>query len=76
MSGRDAKGASTYQKGEAAELRTFADKPTYKELSFINHAGDKDPHKHGQNPYADSTNTYDPAAQVVIDAAKQAQSKQ
>ncbi len=67
--------ASAHQKGEAAELRSYADKSTYKELSFINHSGDANPHKHGHNPYADNTNSYDPKAQVVIDAAKQAQSK-
>lgn len=60
--------ASTLQKGQAAELRTFVDnKADYQALSYILHSGDDNPHKYGHNPFADSTNSYDPKAQEVID---------
>lgn len=68
-------GASPTQKGEAAGLRTYVDKKTSKELSDIVHSGDRNPHKHGYNKYADPTNSYDEEAQTVIDAAAAARGK-
>ena len=67
--------ATATQKGEAAEMRTYVtDKATFAACSNVVHSGDQNPHKHGPNPYADKTNSFDPAAQKVIDSAK-AQSK-
>ncbi len=60
-------GASASQKGTAAELRTFVNENIkgkmneclFKDLSFIVHSGDRNPHSSGFNPFADPTNTYD-----------------
>ena len=65
-------GASAAQKGRAAEIRSFVDfkEPLKKKLNQIVHSGDKNPHRYGENPYADQGNQYDPAAQVVIEKAE------
>jgi|LauGreDrversion4_2_1035121.scaffolds.fasta_scaffold379471_1 hypothetical protein len=41
-----------------------------KELNHIVHHGDNNPHKFGENKYADMKYVYDPAAQETIDKAK------
>ena len=63
-------GADALQKGTAAELRSYIKKNDLRNaLSFIVHSGDKDPNKHGENPYADKSNKNDPAADVPIGEA-------
>lgn len=60
-------GASASQKGKAAELRTFVNENIkgkmneclFKDLSFIVHSGDRNPHSTGFNPFADPENQYD-----------------
>lgn len=61
-------GASTYQKGQAAELRTYTNGKVRKQLNQIVHSGDKKPKK--GNKFIDPTNSYDPKAQKVINKAK------
>ena len=60
--------ASSTQKGKAAELRHRVDPngPLRKHLNMIVHSGDKNPHRYGDNPYADPSNSYDLSAQVAI----------
>jgi len=63
-------GASTNQKGRAAELRTYTKGKERQQLNHIVHSGDVNPHKHGYNPFADKNNKYDKKAAKVIKAAK------
>lgn len=65
-------GASALQKGRAVELRTERrlDSSMRRDLNWIVHSSDPDPHKRGHNPFADPTKTYDRKAQKVIAAAK------
>ncbi len=51
-------------------MRTHVTGQDRKDLNHIVHSGDRDPHKHGTNPYADKTNSYDPEAQKTIDRIK------
>jgi hypothetical protein len=62
-------GASTYQKGQAAELRTFTTGKVRNKLNQIVHSGDKRPRK--GNVFIDPTNSYDPEAQDAIDEAQE-----
>ena len=64
--------ANKEQKGSAAELRTHVNRNHSKNLSFIVHSGDKNPHKHGHNAFADPKNEYDPKAEEVIKQAEAA----
>ena len=71
MSGRPVTqtgGASAYQKGLAAEYRTHVNGADRQHLNQIVHSGDKQPRP--SNQYADSTNSYDPKAQAVINRVK------
>lgn len=61
--------ASTLQKGEAAEDRTFTTGKIRRDLNEIVHSGDKKPRK--GNKFVDPTNSYDPEAQKVIDEAEE-----
>jgi hypothetical protein len=68
LQGKMKGGATATQKGICAELRTYIenDDNLYRALSFIIHSGDKNPNKHGDNPYADPTNSYDDSAESAI----------
>eukprot|EP00179_Madagascaria_erythrocladioides_P029718 CAMPEP_0198357518 /NCGR_PEP_ID=MMETSP1450-20131203/127144_1 /TAXON_ID=753684 ORGANISM="Madagascaria erythrocladiodes, Strain CCMP3234" /NCGR_SAMPLE_ID=MMETSP1450 /ASSEMBLY_ACC=CAM_ASM_001115 /LENGTH=74 /DNA_ID=CAMNT_0044064157 /DNA_START=191 /DNA_END=415 /DNA_ORIENTATION=+ len=62
-------GASHSQIGRAAAKRTHTSGATRQDLNKIVHSADKDPHKHGHNPYADPTATYDPQAEKALKRA-------
>ena len=70
-------GATNKQKGDAASMRTYVNENIkgkmneclFKDLSFIVHSGDRNPHHSGFNKYADPTETYDPAAHSRIQTA-------
>ena len=70
---RTAYGACDTQMGRSAALRTYfpVGSQMRNDLNKIVHAADKNPHKYGENIFADKTCTYDPKAQVVIDNATQ-----
>ena len=64
--------ATDNQKGQAAGLRdSFAKGSDMRfELNQIVHSEDDNPHKHGENPYADKPKQYDGAAQQTLDEAE------
>jgi hypothetical protein len=72
-------GASAQQKGDAAQMRTYINEGIkgkmnaclFKDLSFIVHSGDRNPHLSAFNRFADPTNEYDPSAEPRLEAAKQ-----
>lgn len=74
-------GASVQQKGEAAQMRTYINEGIkgrmnaclFKDLSFIVHSGDSNPHgsKSGFNRFADPTAKYSPEAEQRLEAARQ-----
>ena len=72
-------GASAQQKGEAAAMRTYINEGIkgrmnaclFKDLSFIVHSGDRNPHAKEFNRFADPTNEYDPQAVQRLQAAEQ-----
>ena len=59
--------ADARQVGQAAELRhgdlSAEDRRT---CGLIIHSGDKDPHKHGYNRFADPSKSYDPKAEAEL----------
>jgi hypothetical protein len=59
--------ANAEQVGQAAALR-HGDLPSEdrRTVNQIIHSGDSNPHKFGNNPYADSTKSYDPKAQEAL----------
>jgi ubiquitin len=62
--------------GEAADLRThIKDKHLRSHLNLIVHSGDREPHKHGFNPYAGETD-YTDKAMGIIEKARVAAKKQ
>lgn len=64
--------ATDAQKGQAAGLRdSFAKgSDVRRELNQIVHSEDRNPHQHGQNPYAGKPKQYDGAAQKTLDQAE------
>ena len=59
--------ASPEQVGEAAMIRSYVDDPKIRyELNQIVHHADKNPHKYGDNSYAEKKGYYDEAAEEVI----------
>jgi hypothetical protein len=73
LQGKMKGGSTSTQKGICAEIRTYipdGDTDLYNHLSFIIHSGDRNPNKHGSNPYTDPTNSYDDYAESVIEFAK------
>jgi hypothetical protein len=73
LQGKMKGGATALQKGLCAEIRTYipdGDTDLYNQLSFIIHSGDRNPNKHGTNPYTDPTNSYDDTAESVIEYTK------
>jgi hypothetical protein len=68
---------SSTQAAEAAKIRFDGriSKEDRAALGKMIHSADSDPHKHGYNPYADPTKTYDPVAQKDLDAIKARQKK-
>jgi len=69
LQGRMRGGADIQQKGLSAQIRTYlpaGNEDLYRELSFIVHSGDRNPHAHGHNSYADPTNTYDASAESAV----------
>ncbi len=72
-------GASAYQKGKAAEMRTYVNENVkgkmneclFKDLSYIIHSGDRNPQKAGNNRFADPENKYDPEADKILHFANQ-----
>ncbi len=43
-------------------MRDYVTGKDRNDLNKIVHSGDRDPHKHGHNSFADKTNSYDPKA--------------
>lgn len=62
-------GASAYQKGLSASMRTYFkdSSDAFNAFSAITHSGDIYPYFYGDNIFADPTNSYDPNAQSIID---------
>jgi hypothetical protein len=63
---------SSGQIGTAATIRTYVPPGELRtQLNQIVHSGDKNPHLHGPNPFADQSLKYDQRAQNIIDQAQQ-----
>ena len=70
-------GATDTQKGNAASMRTYINENIvgkkneclFRDLSFLVHSGDRNPHLAGFNKFADPTNTYDPEADPLLATA-------
>ena len=68
-------GASSTQKGKAAELRSYINENIkgkmneclFRDLSYIVHSGDRQPNAHGNNVFADPDNEYDPLVDTILD---------
>jgi biopolymer transport protein ExbD len=72
QSGNSNHHCSIQQLGDAAAIRTHVPPGELRtQLNQIVHSADKNPHLHGQNPYADPSLQYDARAQKVIDQAQQ-----
>lgn len=72
MSGKRITGkASTYQKGEAAEIRNGGGSQSASDRTALNqivHSGDTSgPWAKTPNPYRDPTNSFDPEAEKVLE---------
>lgn len=67
-------GATAAQKGTAAQIRTYINENLkgkmneclFRDLSFIVHSGDRNPHTNDVNPFADPDNEYDEKAEQII----------